>query len=276
VTGAKSGELRLGLVPDVVDAKSRAEIAELCAALGHFLGMPVRPLIASAPEELRWAFDEHAADLAWLSPALLVTSQLDAVPLLCTVREGAASYHGALFVAEESTIRSTLDLKGAKAAWVAPTSASGYIFPRLALASHGLDPRDLFASEAFFGGHGDVAREVLTGRADVGATYVVFQDSNPSKPIVRSGFAEAAPGRRGRIVFVTPRIPADLIVASPALTPEVRDQVIAAFHRVASSADSDSALRHILGAEGFRAFDDGDLAPLRAQIEDGRTLGLLD
>jgi phosphonate transport system substrate-binding protein len=268
--------LRFGLVPSDDTPEIRAHVRELCASLARRIGQRVKPLIAHKPHELVWAFADSRVDLAWISPSLFVMGLDGVTPLASSVRQGMTAYFGVLFVEASSRYRSVYDLRGARVAWAAKTSASGYVFPRLALASHGLDPRTLFGAEDCFDSHGDVAREVLSGRFDVGATFATFEGGDATKEISRAGFLDAAPGRSGRIVFVTPPIPADLVVARNGLRTPIVDAATAWLAELDRDPTAARAVRVVIGADGFRRFDPQDLAPLRAQIEDGRTLGLID
>lgn len=266
--------LTFGCVPHTDDDHTRARLLELCAWLSTRLGTLVRPHRAPSPEALASAYGAGRVDIAWVSPALLLTSPAlaDARPLVSSIRQGLASYHAALFVEKSSRFRSPSDLRGARAAWVASTSAAGYIVPRLSLAAHGLDPRELFASETFYDSHGNVARAVFGGAADVGATFAVFERGDPTAKLVRAGFLEAATGE-GRILHVSGPIPSDPIVISPKLAVHHRIELLDAFTHGASEVLP--AVRHVLGAEEFQPVRPASFDALREEIEDGRELGLL-
>src|SRR5262245_29421094 len=139
----------LGVVPHVKDDASRAALEELCSLVGGDARMRLEPFLASSPAALCTAFHTGGVDFAWVSPTLLLLSAelANAVPLLTAVREGVGFFHALLFVAEASPIASVEDLSGRSAAWVARTSASGYILPRLGLARRGFDVRAGFSRE---------------------------------------------------------------------------------------------------------------------------------
>jgi phosphonate transport system substrate-binding protein len=266
-----------GCVPDDDDDATREHVAQLCQRLSHLAGMSIEPGLFGSPAELAAAIGEGRVAIAWVSPALLLTSPhlRDAEPLVQSVREGVTTYHGALFVPPDSPIHTPTDLEGTRAGWVAETSAAGYLFPRLLLASYGLDPRKLFASEAFFHSHGGVARAVRTKQVDVGGTYVVFERGDPTRAVVRASFLDDAGMRTARVLLPTAPIPSDMIVASKALSAGMRQQVQRAFEGLDADAEAREPLRRVLGAEGFREFDPTALRPLREQIALGRELGLL-
>jgi len=250
-------------------------MARICAALGTALGLQVEPRLWGTPHEIELGFAEDLVDVAWVSPALLLMGLDAVVPLVRSVRAGTGYYHSALFVRADAAARSVVGLRGLRAAWVAPTSASGYIFPRLALADHGYDPRSFFGEETFLGSHGAVSRAVLSGEADVGATYATFENGDPTRTLLRAPFLDETEGHATRILFVSPAIPSDLIVANANLPGPLRKKLQQAFERLADDPAARAAVKHVTGAEAFVAFEPGALNTLAAQIETGKTLGLI-
>lgn len=270
-----SSELVFGCVPHTDDEQTRTRLIELCEWLSARVGTRVRPHRAPSPGALASAFGAGRIDVAWVSPSLLLTSPAleNARPLVSSIRQGLAGYHAALFVEKSSRWRSPSDLRGARAAWVAESSASGYIVPRLSLAAHGLDPRELFASERFYDSHGNVTRAVLGGTADVGATFAVFERGDPMAKLVGAGFLEV-PGAEARILHVSGPIPSDPIIIAPHLATPHRIELLDAFtHGVGEILP---AVRHVLGADAFEAVRPASFDALREEIRHGRELGLLD
>ena len=269
--------LTFGCVPDTADDTTVSLLQDLCGTLGRSLGRHVDLFVAAAPKELARGLADGTIDIAWVSPTLLVTSREleQAVPLVQSTRQGVMAFHGVLFVSADSDFCSVTDLMGADAAWVAPTSASGFIFPRLALGTYGIDPRTLFGSEAFHGSHGNVARAVLAGEADVGGTYAVFEHANPTGKLLRAGFLEAVAGREGRVLLATAAIPSDLIVARSALPEELRRLVKDALEALDRDPMAIAPVREVLGADAFRSVEPRR-APNPARTGRwGRQLGLI-
>jgi phosphonate transport system substrate-binding protein len=271
--------LTFGCVPHTDDNLTRACLVELCSWLGNEIGVTVAPHRSPSPIALASAFGAGRVGLAWVSPALFLTAREleQAAPIACSVRSGLSTYHGVLFVPASSRLRSPSELTGTRVGWVAPTSAAGYIVPRLALASHGLDPRTLFESETFYDSHHEVTRAVFSGRADVGATFALFEAGNATKSILRAGFLDVVPGGKGRILYAAGPIPSDLIVAAPTLPPTLRVRLSRALVGLRSADISiQQAVAHILGADTFEEPRPHAFDALREQIADGRALGLLD
>lgn len=252
-------------------------LGDFCNWLADCLHVPVTPHRYPSPDSLASAFGRKRVDLAWVSPVLTLTSpELErALPLVSSVRQGVASYHAVLFTRADAPYRSPSDLSGARAAWVAKSSAGGYLVPVLALAARGITPDAAFESERFVDSHGAVARAVFDRAADVGATYAVFEDGDPTKPLIRSGFLDAATDQEARVLMASGPIPADLVLAQPGLAITVRAAIVTCLEHIDDNADAAAAAKRIFGADGFERFEPGALEPLRADVESGRALGLI-
>ncbi|MGE0785373.1 MAG: phosphate/phosphite/phosphonate ABC transporter substrate-binding protein [Sandaracinaceae bacterium] len=265
--------LRFGLVPVHDDVETHRAIDALAVALSNGLGCACTPVRCGSPRDLANRFLRGEVDIAWSSPTLALTELRDAVPLVTSVRQGVAYYHGVLFVRQDSDIKSLLDARGRTVGWVAETSASGYLFARVALASMGFAPDSFFCDERFAGSHGAVAEAVASGEADVGATFAVFEEGDATRPLLRAGFAEDLPEDGFRILFCTPPIPSDLLVASKSAMDEygpfLREAVLAL------AARAPDALKAVLGADEFMACRPRFFEQLRIQLEDARILGVL-
>lgn len=276
-SGEPPTKVVFGCVLATDDDLSRRQLSELCRALSRTLRIPVEPSAFASPKQLAASFGQGEIDLAWASPtlALLSPELKDGVPVVRSIREGAAHYHGVLFVRRDAPAASVTDLKDTRAAWVDETSAAGYIFPRVALAAYGILPQGLFKSERFHGSHGAVARAVFEGEADVGATFATFERGDPTKRVVRAGFLEVADVEQARIVLATPPIPSDLIVATGALSESLGERLIDCVEDLVHEPDALDALRYVLGADGLVRSDPHALKQLRQQIDDAEELGLV-
>lgn len=266
--------ITFGCVPAVDDVETRARLLELCMALSAELSVRVVSHRAESPSALAESFGNGDVNLAWVSPTLALTAQelRDGIPVVSSKRQGMVHYHGVLFVKADSPIQSPMDLVGTRAAWVDPSSASGYLFPRMTLAVRGLDITTLFVKESFHNSHGAVAQAVLRGEADVGATFAAFEHGDPTRPLVRAGFMDVAEPEDAKILLATTAIPADVMIASRALHERWKMQLLLALTQLNSNAGAARAMRHVLGAEGFVACDLEALNELRQQIIDVEAL----
>lgn len=285
----------LGLVPVTSDPGTLLALHEVAMALGDILGGSIEVHTAASHEALEADFAAGRTQLVWSSPALALSSPRlrSAVPVVASVREGVAYYHSVLVVRKSSPIASPLSLRGACVAWVARTSASGYIFPRVALAGHGIDPTTLFLREDFLGAHGAVVEAVQRGHAHVGATFAVFERGDATRPLIRaghhetssgglsaqatSGTATAAPARGReplRVLLATPPIPSDLFLASRSLYDDHGPLVTRALEALAARVPR--ALQTAFGAEGLVPTTERELSELRQQLADAQAMGLFE
>lgn len=84
--------------------------------------------------------------------------------------DGGSTYHGMIIVRKDSGIRAAKDMKGKRLAFVARATAAGYLFPLVFLRKGGVGDIEAFLKEVYFAGtHEDVVKDVLNGKADVGA-----------------------------------------------------------------------------------------------------------
>lgn len=276
--GANGAQMAtFGCVLAVDDELTRANVAILCEALSRHLSLRIEPFPQPSPGALAKTFAAGLLELAWVSPtlALLSPTMRKAVPVVRTIREGLPHYHSVLFVREDSPIETPAQLHGARAAWIDPSSASGYIFPRIALVGHGLDPDNLFARETFYESHGAAARAVARGEADVGATFAHFGSGDATRPLLRAGFSDAAPEGTMRVLLVTPPIPSDLVLAAPGLWCLRGQDLVEAFEEVSLESRTQRAIQQVLGADGFVRCDERALDELRRQIADAEALELI-
>jgi phosphonate transport system substrate-binding protein len=206
------GALRFGLIPRGTGGAGDERERDFVAAVAFALGGDVEVHRAADYRMVLAGLEQRLVDLAWLPPivgARAIRANLaDAVATV--VRYGDTTYTTALVARADSAIRTTADLKGVRVAWVDRESASGYAVLRNALAKSGVSLASAFSREVFVRSHAAVARAVLDGEVDVGATCG-HSDASGVR-IARSPFAGDAgiASDELRSVFQAGPIPADL------------------------------------------------------------------
>jgi phosphonate transport system substrate-binding protein len=264
--------LSFGLAPHTDDAPMHTALEAMVRLWSQASGLSIAAKTYGSPLGLALAFKERAVDLAWTSPTLLLEEPFeDAVPLLSVVREGVAQYHSVVFTKRGANLHDPRDLAGTAVAWVAKTSAAGYIVPRVALARAGVDVasfRDLFVQS-----HAAVAWAVMEGRAAAGATYALFERHDPSRALLKSGFSDFVPELDARVLVTAGPIPSDMIVAQPALGSEQGGIAAAALAHLATSAEGSAPLRVVMNAEGFEPFSESAMGELRTLLSEARAIG---
>ena len=252
----------------------RAAMAELCEILTKVTGMSFQPYAAPSYQEMAREVVAGSVSLAWAPPvlALDLKDRGLADPLAVPVRSGMLTYNTALIVRERVPARIE-ELRGKRMAWVDRDSSSGYIVPRIHLASLGCDPRGFFSQETFQHSHIGVVDAVASGRVDVGAT---FFSVNPAGKIVSAGWTakDGSTIRSVKTVTTAGPIPNDMIVIARSLPVSVR--VTVQRWLLALDARSRELFGEIIHGSEFRVPSDAHFQPLRAMIAAGRARKLLE
>jgi phosphonate transport system substrate-binding protein len=247
-----TGALRLGLIPRGGDGDERER--ELVAALAEALGRDVDVHRAADYRVVLTGLDQRLVDFAWLPPLVAgraVRGRL-ADTVAVAVRYGGTSYSTVLVTQPVSPIRSPKDLRGVRVAWVDRESASGYVVLRAALARSGVKLTEAFAHEQFVRSHAAVARAVLDGEVDVGATC-----AHAEQDVVRFARSPYA-GDSGltveelRVVFEAGPIPSDIFAVRRDVPARVRSGLEAALMH-AKPARLHAAACAFMHADGFAA-----------------------
>ncbi|MEZ4219498.1 MAG: PhnD/SsuA/transferrin family substrate-binding protein [Polyangiaceae bacterium] len=264
---ALSEEGRLTLRATVrASGPTRGGLNAFCDALSVTLDTRVSPFLCESYKDLLSELHWGTLALAWLPPmiALKAVGRSGAVPLVAPVRGGSAWYWTSLFCREDSPLQTLDDLKDLRVAWVDPMSSAGYNVIRASLRAQGVNLKTAFSEEHFLGTHDAVARAVIDGEVDVGATYAHFDDAGRVRT---AGWGRAA---ARSLKFAGP-IPGDILAASAQLSPDLREQITDSLlgeghtdvKRAASSLFSATGfervdLRHLTHLEELVAYVEGD------------------
>lgn len=243
------------------------KMAALTRWLGKRIGRSMTPRCALSYEELIPMFESGQVDVAWVPPIVYrhLSRTKVARALLVNERRGKARF-SAMIVANRASSHADLEkLAGARAAWVDPWSASGYVLPRLALFERGLTAKDALLEERFFGSHDAALRAVVSGQYDLGATFAYFEGDER----VRSGL-DGVPGASELVVLHRiDDVPSDLIATRSGLDEALRTQLADAFEAALDDEAASSLLRGTLGVERFRRGEpDDSLAPALDRARD--------
>lgn len=247
---------------------AQALLLAVCGELAKHVEREVSPLVLRTYGGLADEMKTGKVHIAWAPPLLAIELERagSARVALCAKRAGRVDYQAALFVPKDSPIAAPEDLRGKRIAWVAKESAAGYIFPRLKLASLGLDPETLFADESFRRTHEAVVRAVLDGNADVGATYVSHAEDGGSAP-VSAGWLEAGVSSDDvRVLLTAGPIPADVIAFASGLEAPLADKLGDGLRALGKS----DSIRALLNADGFEPAGAAHFDELRKLVEGAR------
>lgn len=242
-----------------------ALLEAVCEELTKRTSQPFSPKVLRTYDKLLDAMREGEVHLAWAPPLVAIDlERADAAKIrLCSRRAGKRDYSCAIF-AKKGVVSTLGDLKGKRMAWVAKESAAGYVVPRLRLLVDGLDPEETFAEQTFRRTHEAVARAVLNGDADVGATYVSFTDGK-REPVSAGWFEAGAKNDEIVILATAGPIPTDVIAVSTRLEGEKAALVTEAMR------DLGEPIRQLLNADGFDQPEASHFEDLRKLVDGAQT-----
>ncbi len=250
------------------------QLQTLCEALRRATSRFVIPQVLQSYAELGRCFLRGTAHMAWAPPLVCLELERTAVarPVLCCSRRGRTLFHSALFSRKDSPVRALADLKGSSIAWVDQDSSSGYLVPRLRIAAAGMEPSRLFGRETFAGTHAAVARAVMAGKCDVGATYTTLDPRTGT--LVNAGWQEAgAVPDAVNVIATAGPIPADALVLSSALPPDLSNALVTGLGALPQAEGE--AVRGLLGADGLERLRPAHFQELQKLVESARRPGSL-
>ncbi len=262
-------------------------------ALSFGLSVPEAPLVPAIDQMLKWVsnhvgtevvrrdaanYEALANDmrkgelsLAWLPPVVFVRlGEEIALPLVSMRRGASTGFQTALVVNNGSPIQSVDQLTRARAAWVDPWSASGFVLPRIHLSLLGKDPRTVFRTESFHGSHYAAIRAVMDGAADVAGTYAHTGEDGEVKG---GGWSDVGMGAI-RVLKTLGEVPADLICVHRNVDPETRAKLLKAFMDVSADPQMRPLVKSIFGGEEFREGTTEGYDGLRKVVSEAESKGL--
>jgi len=261
-----------GVVRAETMAAPQAVLAEICELATEATGEKFVPQFAESYRELAKTLGSGKTGVAWMPPipAVELEDNGAAFVLALPARKGQATYHSAL-ITRKGVAKRIEDCKGKTVAWVDQESASGYVIPRLHLASLGIDVGAFFSKEIFAKTHMGVVDAVVAGRVDVGATYCNFDPG--SKTVSNAGWTDpdGSNARPVEMLTSTGAIPNDAIVGTSKLPLPLRASVTRFFLELEPRGKQ--LFEQLLRATEFRVTRPGHFDPLKHMVRMARVRG---
>jgi phosphate/phosphite/phosphonate ABC transporter binding protein len=267
--------LRFGLV-----AAGAAEQTSKVGASFDALASWIRQRDDVALERTHWptyralaeSVREGKSDVAWLPPVVYAWLAEGVTPLGCIARGGSTTYSAALVSREGSTFKALADLAGARAGWVDPWSAAGYVVPRIELAKAGIDPPTTFASETFYGSHREVLTALARGDCDVAGTFARTREGDAAP----EGAWSEVEDLRVRVLSLFGSIPSDVIVVRRNLAPAPHERALDALRHACADEAGRELVRAVFGGDELREGIERGHETLRSAFERATANGLFD
>ncbi len=169
-------QLRIGVLGGENEADRIGRYGGYARLIEETFGVPVRLFQAPDYGGVVQAFSGRHVEMASMSPAAYAAAWIDSngnvEPILVTQEaDGSTAYIAVMYVRADSGITSLDQMRGRSMAWADPNSASGYLIPRAALRSAGINPEQYFSRTGFAGGHEQAIVAVLGRQYDAGVTW---------------------------------------------------------------------------------------------------------
>ena len=247
--------LLIGLLPEQDIFVQRQRYAPIAEYLARETGLEVELRIMRRYGNIIDNFTSLELDGAFLGSftGALAIEVLGAVPLARPEYIGGVStYYGMIFARKDSQIRTAEDMRGKVFVMVDRATTAGWLLPLHYFHQEGISDPEAWLREIYFSGtHEDAIRDVIEGRADIGAAKDLIFDK--------------LEGGRARelleIIAVSPPVPSNTLVVSSALDPALRERLQ---HLLLTMPD-DPAGREALakfGADRFLATEVEDYNPV--------------
>jgi len=132
--------------------------------------------------------------------------------------DGSSTYHGLLFVRNDSGINGTEDMKGKIFAFVDKATTAGYLLPLAYFKNNGItDYNNFFKKTYFTGTHEGAIYDVLNKHADIGAAKnTVFYRLSQADPRIESEL---------RIISRSPDVPENALALRMGIDAKIRNKI---------------------------------------------------
>jgi phosphonate transport system substrate-binding protein len=268
--------LTFGLVPPASFLAVEPRVNAFLRWVGERAGVQLVRRQARSYDELVKLLRGGQLDVAWLPPIPFARLDQEALVRAIVVAErgGVDQFVSVLLTRSDSALNVLADLKGKRIAWVDPLSATGYVVPRMRMAGRfpGGNAK-VFSAETFYGSHAAVARAILEGNADVGATYGGFSDDGT---LVRGPFLEVGvDASQFRVVEAFGAIPPDVIAVHARVAAPIAERLAVAFEQASKDPVALENVHVLFGAMFFiqKPLVGYDL--LRSEVEHGVDSGVI-
>ena len=261
-----------GMVVNTPGSELPARVDRLTKMVGEHTGTEVTRFDAPNYEALATEVREGRVDVAWLPPIVFVRLVDAVTPIGSIIRDGKSAYEAALVVRGDSKILTIDGLRGTRAGWVDPWSASGFVLPRVKLALLGIDPRTAFRSERFHGSHRAAMTALAEGACDVAGTYAQAD----AEGLVNAGAWSEIEGAEVRVLATFGAIPPDVIGVRKGYPEEGREKLLGALRAACSEEKTRAVLRELFNGDQLHEGLVSGYESLKSALDMATARGLFD
>jgi phosphonate transport system substrate-binding protein len=182
--GSFDRPISLAFTPSQQAATIATQGGAIKTALERSTGLAWKVTVMTSYAAQVEAMCSGSVDVGFFAPLqmTLLLSKGCGTPVIGALRKDdtgqlATTYKSQILVKADSGINDLSGLKGKKFAFVDPLSASGFVYPTLAIKNKtGQEPKTFFSSTIFAGGHPQAALAVYQGTVDGAAMFIDARD----------------------------------------------------------------------------------------------------
>ncbi len=262
--GTPENPVVMSFVLSTDSPEAQAGSERLRALLAQETGYTIHNEIAPDMSTVVEAMGRGQAHVGWLDAfAYLRAAQQHGVEVLLVASQfDALSYRSQIIAGAHTGIGKIGDLRGKSLCWGSPSSATGYIIPRLMLLGSGISPEADLRESRHMQRHSGVVMAVYRGECDAGATYVDARSSVATK----EGFGDVM----DKVVVVarSPKIPNLGVAVVEDMPSQMKKTLKRSLLDVVRTEEGRDALYAAFSVSGLQAKGDGFYDPLRALLKD--------
>ncbi len=261
--GTEENPIIWAVVPSGDTERVVAGFDAVAALLYDATGLVVEPFVATEYAGVIEALaadppKAHMASLATFA-YILAAERGGAEAELVSVRFGAATYNGQIFVRADSGIESVADLAGKTFCRPDPLSTSGWIIPSITLKAAGIDPDVDLAQVVDAGSHDAAIAGVYNGDCDAGSSYV------DARSRVEADYPDVMDVIK--VIEISIDIPNDGVQYNPVVPREIRDMLNAALIAMPETEEGAEALDTAYQWSELAEKDDSFYDPFRQVLD---------
>jgi phosphonate transport system substrate-binding protein len=241
--------LRLGLIPERDIIQQRRRYRALADYLEARLHRPVELVTMSTYTGVFTDLAEERIDAAFLGSLVTVLAyERYGAQVLVKPEylDGTSSYHGVIFVRDDSPIRTLDDLQPADCLAMVRATLAGHLFPASVLLEMDRLEGEHAARVCWIGSHDEVIAAVAEGRVAIGA----------AKDLRIDAYERANPDVRFRRLMRSGEVPENALVLAAGTSPDLARELVAILLNMPDDPDGPAALRQL----GMRRFILCDIA----------------
>ncbi len=174
--------------------------------------------------------------------------------------DGLSTYHGLIFVRNDSGINGMTDMKGKRFAFVDKATTAGFLLPLWFFKTHGINDYKTYFKETYFAGtHEDAVYDVFHKKADIGAAKnTIFEKLVAADPRIREGL---------KILTKSPDVPENGLALRKNIDPSAKTALRDALLNMHNGPDGKTVLQNF-GAQRFIPTTNKDYDPVFRYAEE--------